>query len=171
MKNFYFVLTLNVNHPRIKLYLDQTMLSLGTVDLKTRSKLFNSFNEAIEYAQEDFELKLEYLVDDEEVLPMSFMTVMNPSFALPSVQDQVQERFGVIANVWEEHCAAALFFAEATEDDTDNDEEEIDENSMPTATVWMAKYEVYFVDDAIEFTKNGEYVFNPALASMTSSYH
>jgi hypothetical protein len=131
------------------------------------------FNEASEAAQEDFSDKLEYLYIDDAKYHINFMLVMNPSFGPEALHNQLINRFGSSASIWEENCCGAIFFSESDSDDEDEDEEEIEADYSPERD-WMFKYEIYFSEDSIEFTKNGEYVFSPAQIShmsMTSSYH
>ena len=143
------------------------------VDFRVRSKLFLGLNETSLAAQEDFEKRLEFLYPADETYALNFIQVTNPSFGEATLQDQQDLAYCE----WEESCCSAIFFSE---DDEGNDNIETQENiEMPSGyevplVEWMFKYELHMCKDAIEYTRNGEYVFSPKdipHMSMTSSYH
>ena len=179
MKNFYFVTTFAVTHPRVRTFLDNICLSpLGLVDFKVRSQLYATFEDAVEGAETDFEMKLEQVYDDDEDHQISFMSVMNPKFANggKTIEVQLSDKYTARQNLWEDNCCASLFFLEGDDSSMPEDEEEGEEADIPATgpAQWMFKYEIYWSEDAIEFTKNGEYIFEPASISynsMSSTYH
>lgn len=177
MKNFYFVTTFAVTHPRVRAFLDNICLSpLGLVDFKVRSQLYSSFEDAVDGAETDFEMKLEQIYDDDENHQISFMSVMNPKYANGgnALQAQLAEKFAARQNQWDDNCYASLFFLEGDDTASVEDDEEEDDSPVTGAAQWMFKYEIFFSEDAIEFTKNGENVFEPASISyntMSSTYH
>ena len=147
--------------------------TLPLVDFKVRSKLYFGFNEASEGAQEDFESKLKHLYLDDAKHSINFILVMNPSFGPEALHNSLIRKFGASASVWEENCCGTIFFSESTSEDEDEEDDSYGD-SIAAGSEWMFKYEIYFSEDAIEFTKNGEYVFNPVQIShmsITSSYH
>lgn len=146
MRNFYFVCTYNASSPVVKQYLEDTCMIIEPgmlVDFKFRSKLFSTYQEAVNAAEWDFGFRLEVFFEDVEEhveIPIQEMLVVNPAFAVnPDVARETAEKFPQHSGNWDPTCTAAIFFIE--ED---------------TPSEWLLKYEVYFADDGIEVAKNGE---------------
>jgi len=127
------------------------------LDFKIRSRLFRSFTEAKHSAQEDFDRKLPVLYTEGDAR-IRTVTVMNPAFVIigSAVIDGT-------AGLWDSNCCGAVFFCEDKVDEVVDENDELD-HSVPSS--WMFKYEIFFSDDAIEISKNGEYAFQDL-----STYH
>jgi len=140
------------------------------LDLKTRSKLFLSFTEATVHVHADFDKKLALIYPEKKDHQIRHISVLNPAFMMPgsNLMQALAERFGGKAlDNWDENCCSAIFFAEAADEDDDEDRH-TDPNS------WMVKYEVFYTDDAIELSGNGDFVFSPLSVPhnmITSTYH
>lgn len=143
MRNFYYVCSFNLHSPVIKQYLEDTCLLIEPgmlVDFKFRSKLFSTYSETVKGAEFDFSLRLEVLYDPEVEIGIKETVVVNPTYAVnPQAAIQTAQEINVHNESWDDSCAASLFFFD---EDLTNE--------------WLLKYEVYFVEDGIEVTKNGE---------------
>lgn len=144
-------------------------MSRGIVDLKVRSKIYRSFSEAVQASHTDFHSKMSFLYEKEKQQVES-TTVMNPTFMGNSVALlEVAATYGPQATVWDENCCAAIFMSEKR---FVEDQPREEENELPPTM--MFKYEVMFTEDAIELTRNGDFVISPANIpshNYNSTYH
>jgi len=170
MRNYYYVVSLNMTNPIVKSMLDKQGLSSVTmVDFKMRSKLFMSYQETLNAALADFDNKLTKLYVKKGEHFIGSFTLSNPAVLTPEsdVMAAMIAKFGGnYLNDWDENCASVIFFAENPDGDG--------EKAVLNATSWMVKYEVLFTDDAIELTGNGDFAFEPMNVPKTqfsSAYH
>jgi hypothetical protein len=180
MRNYYFVLSYNMSEPRVHKLLDATGLSQisdSLIQLKARSKLYHTIEAAVDGAHNDFSLKLEAMYDEEENPAFTTITAINPKQLDPKIQTRVTTEFGEDGR-WDDNCHASIFFCEVAPDSPldDMEDEELQQlteeeiSAIDKPTTWQLKYEIYFTDDAIEVTSNGEYAFTGPMV-QTSSYH
>ena len=174
MKNFYFVTTLNLTNIQVKSMLErQGVFSMvdTMIDFKLRSKLFMSYSEANAGAIEDFDKKLKLIFTDKEVHEINHFSVINPAFASQSADamEELIRRLGSKAmGEWDENCCNVLFFAANSQVREPNQDSKIDPNS------WMFKYEIFYTEDAMELSGNGDIIFsemNVPHTEFTSTYH
>lgn len=171
MRNFYYITTFNIHNPVMKTMLHKQGITAMTgliVDFKLRSKLFLSFTEATLAAHDDFDNKLDSIYPDKLEHNVSQFSVANPSILTKNHEmiTNMAEKFGgkSLAN-WDSNCCSVIFFV---------DNPESDEDININANAWMLKYEVYFTEDAIELSGNGDFVFAPMNVphtQFTSTYH
>lgn len=166
MKNFYYVVSLNLTNPIIKTMLETSGVTKMTgmvVDFKLRSKLFMSYSESINAITEDFKKKILsiYGIIDEQYI--SKFIVMNPLIFHPD-----HAEVNVIDGnyyTWDENCFSVIFYVDNPEGD----------DELPiTANSWMFKYEIFFTEDAIELSRNGDHIFSSMdipITELSSSYH
>lgn len=167
MKNYYFILTFNIGNPVMKRMLGRigfTKLSSSINDLKIRSKVYATLNEVTGAASSDFKLKLPELFPDSAEHIYHVFCVSNPTFELAEAIG-LEAAKAVSFNrraTWDDDCCMTLFF---TEDAIEGEE-------LPRD--WIMKYEVFALEDTIEYAKNGEGIFTPAQAdpqNFSSQYH
>jgi len=171
MRNFYYITTFNIHNPVMKTMLQKQGITAMTglvVDFKLRSKLFLTFTEATLAANDDFDNKLSSIYPDKKEHNVSQFSVANPSILTKNheIITNMAEKFGgkSLSN-WDNNCCSVIFFA-------DNPEEDKDINLDVNA--WMLKYEIYFTEDAIELSGNGDFVFsqmNVPHTQFKSTYH
>jgi hypothetical protein len=113
----------------------------STVDFKFRSKLFNTYTEAVSAGEYDFAYRAEILYNEENTAPeISEMVIINPVYAVnPNVASENADKIGLHNESWDQTCCAAIYFID---------------KEVPTD--WLMKYEIYFAEDGIEVVKNGE---------------
>lgn len=159
--SFYYVVTFNVQHPTVKKFLDKLNISAicdSLIELKTRSKLYLDFEQASQSAHDDFDLKLKMMYDhDQKDQMIRCISATNPMFD-PDAEDTAYDQ-----GDWEEWCAGSIFFGESDEDEED------DEMPMEPGS-WMIKYEIFYIEDAIEVMKNGEMIYCPGSHNTTATY-
>lgn len=173
MRNFYYVVSFNLTNPRVKTMLARQKVTdmTGTmIDFKLRSKLFLTYPDAVTGVHEDFDKKLQVIYDDKEEHQVNQFSVANPLIlgVDPEMMATLSEKYGGnFLNDWDETCCSVMFFA-------DNPDEESEIVTHPNPNAWMFKYEIMFMEDAIELSGNGDFVFSPINVphnSFTSSYH
>ena len=160
MKNYYYVLSLNLTNQRIKSFIERSGIKTfneSIVDFKMRSQLYMSYGDAQSHAYDDFDKKLKVLYDDKEEHCIKSVSVINPKYALPSEGLLQAMANSFSQGNWADECCNVLFFA-----DVASEESEI------TPNAWMLKYEILFSDDAIELPSNGDFAVTN---NSTSSYH
>ena len=171
MRNFYYVTTFNLHNPVVKTMLNKQGITSMTgmiVDFKLRSKLFLSFTEATLAANDDFNNKLEAVYPDKEEHNISQFSVANPAILSRNNEmiTKMAEKFGGKSlEDWDSNCCSVVFFV-------DNPEQDDDINLDPNS--WMFKYEIFFTEDAIELSGNGDFVFskmNVPHTEFRSTYH
>lgn len=157
MKNFYFVVTCQLTHPRVKKLTDKILdISDGAIELKFRSQPFLTFAQAVEKTRDDFSKKCKMMYGEGE-FEIRQITLINPDY---TVSDELSNAFSIDENKswvsdWEDRCAATIFYTEHVEGE-------------PTPPQWMIKYEIYVLAD--EMSVNGEGAFSPEkLSSIFSS--
>lgn len=167
MKNFYYVLTYNIHHPKVNSILHRNAILETTeslIDFKIRSKLYVSYKESVERIHDDISKKIPAIFPNHkkgEQHPLKVINLMNPAFAIGSeMSEKLFEKYGAVEDYWDDKCCSSIFLSEASEYE--------DESEMPA--VWMFKYEIFFVEDAIEISKNGEYAFHPVNIPFSSTY-
>jgi hypothetical protein len=171
MRNFYYVVSFNLTNPLIKTMLSQQKITSMTglmLDFKLRSKLFLSYIEAMTSVNEDFNNKLDSIYTDKNTHGVAMFTVANPSIIAQTtdIESMVKRFSGKNLSDWDENCVCAVFFA----DNNVEDDEEI--NSDPNS--WLMKYEIFYTEDAIELSGNGNFLFsamNVPQTQFTSTYH
>jgi hypothetical protein len=165
-KNFYYVLTYNILHPRVRSLLERAKMFETTesmMDFKMRSKLYMSYKEAVKHAHDDINKKIPAVFperkESDEKQPLKIIGLMNPKMIPTSseIAQRIFEKFGGSSEFWDEKCCSTIFLTEAGANE--------EEDELPTS--WMFKYEVYFIEDPIELLKNGEYAFTPTNDSQT----
>ena len=171
MRNFYYITTFNLTNPIVKAMLSKQGIITMTgfvVDFKLRSKLFLSFTEATIAANVDFDNKLSIIYPDKKEHNISHFSVANPAI-LPNndqLAEAMAEKFsGRRGGKWDNNCCSVIFFA---------DNPDVDENINLQVNSWMFKYEIYFTEDAIELSTNGDYIFsqmNLPRTQFNSTYH
>lgn len=171
MRNFYYVVSFNLTNPTVKSMLDKqgvTALTGFVLDMKLRSKLFISKSETTRAAIIDFHKKLELIYPDSGEVEhyVSQFAISNPKLTSKDVILEMLSKFGSkYLNNWDENCCSVIFFA-----DNPNHEEEI--NLDPNS--WMVKYEILYVEDAIELAGNGDFIFaqmDVPQTTFNSTYH
>jgi hypothetical protein len=172
MRNFYYVVSFNLTNPLIKTMLHAQNIAAVTgsiMDFKLRSKLFLSYSETVFAVNEDFNDKLKIIYPDSVDHNINLFSVTNPSILPPTadamdiINHKLAQKF--YQTNWDDNCTSVLFFADNSEDD---EEMNGDLNS------WLLKYEIFFIEDAIEISKNGNYLFstmNVPQTEFTSTYH
>lgn len=166
MKNFYYVQTYNLLNPKIRAMLDNLgifKIHDSLFELKTRSKNFYGYNEALLHTQLDFKLHLAKIFPDTDDKgeptenEIKIINVVNPKFAMIDNEEDYGEQ------EWDENCCATMFFCNS----------EIESEDFPVA--WMMKYEIFNEDDSIVLVlKNGEHAFDPsqvAYQNFSSALH
>jgi hypothetical protein len=170
LRNFYFVTSFNLTNPIVKTMMDMKGVSAVTgpiVDFKMRSKLFMSYGEALSAANGDFEQKALAFYTKGEHFISQFM-IANPSIMIQDADsiEALTAKFGAkYLSGWDDNCCSVLFFA-------DNSEGE--EIAALNANSWLVKYEIFYSDDAIELSGNGDFAFEPMNIPRTqfsSTYH
>lgn len=159
--SFYYVVTYNVQHPTVKKLLDKlgmSAISGSLIELKSRSQLYHDYEQVSQAAHDDFDLKLKMMYDhDQKDQVIRCISATNPMF------DPDAENTAYDQGEWDDWCAGSIFFGEA-------DDEE-DEEEMPKEPgSWMVKYELFYVEDAIEVLKNGELIYCPGAHNTTITY-
>lgn len=171
MKNYYYVVSFNLTNPRVKSMLDRQKITAMTgfmIDFKLRSKLFISFSETTLAAYDDFQKKLALIYPDKQEHHVSQFSIANPAvFSTDGdlIQSLAEKFGGKYLNNWDENCSSVIFFA-------DNPDAVDDVSLNPNS--WMFKYEIFFSEDAIELSGNGDFVFsqmNVPYTQFNSTYH
>ena len=162
-------MTFNVTNPVVKKALTGSAISVvdNVVDFKVRSKLYISFTEAMTNVHEDFEQKLDQLNIDEDHA-VKVLSVMNPSImnASTDLMAALVEKFGHQSiKTWDDDCCGVTFFIHVLSGSSENDIEDVTPND------WMLKYEVFYSDDGMEISKNGDFALMSAMKHMSSTYH
>lgn len=168
MKNFFYVLTYNITNLVIQRALDGSPVSVldNAIEFKTRSKLYKSYSETAQHVHDDFERKLVKMQLGENFM-VKILSVMNPSIIGSSVEEMASlvERFGHRSiDAWDDECCGVVFFMRVPDDSNESDLDGI------TPNAWMLKYEIFFSEDNIELTKNGDFALM-SLQNFTSTYH
>ena len=170
MRNFYFVTSLNLINPKIKTLLSNiSIITNNTIDFKLRSRLYLSYSEAINASVKDFNDKLHLLYTDDKEHQVSSFSVSNPEI-FPSNESNLEllGKFGdKYLDGWDDNCCSVVFYA-----DIQNISET--DKIIPMYESWMFKYEIFYSEDSIELSGNGDFIFsqiNVARSEFTSTYH
>jgi len=172
MKNFYYVTSINVSNSRVKSMIERMKLvnMMGTmIDVKLRSKLFMSYTETMNDVNADFEKKKEAIYPGEKEPNLFSFSVPNPAIIQHpnDFMATMMQQLNSPVNNWDDNCCNVMFFV----DDPIIDE---DGGADLAPNAWMFKYEIFFTEDAIELSGNGDFIFsqaNVARTAFTSTYH
>jgi len=166
--HFYYVVSFNVQNRVVKRLLDNLGMydiSDDFIDLKVRSKIFNTFSETCEHAVKDFDRKMDVLyLEDEEVHTIKIINAINPIYGEVSAsitQSYAQALMSATkTGDWDANCVGTFFYTEA--------DEESAEALKPES--WMFKYEAFIAEDVMEVCHNGESTYS-AHEMQSSTYH
>ena len=169
MNNFYYAITFNLDNEKVK----RGLKKLGVLDIseslvafKTRSKFFMDYSSVKSEIDSDFIKKSKVFYSEEELKTaiLGEISIKNPAYNSNSEQVLSHiSKFGNAANSnWNDNCYSCSFFAER------------DCHGEVSLNSWLFKYEVFVVEDSIDDSKNGDYVFsklNSELIFSNSTYH
>lgn len=170
MKNYYYVVTLNMTNQRVVSMLDRLGISAmmdTMIDFKLRSRLFMSYKDALAAAKGDFEKKKPAVYPEEEDPNYFSISVPNPDMVSQQTNIMAAIAAQLNSNNWDPSCCNVLFFADEPIIDEDDGTTKFGLNS------WMFKYEINVTNDAIELAGNGDHVFsqiNLPKTQFTSTY-
>jgi len=159
MKNYYYVVSINMTNERIQSMLERTGLAAmmdTMIDFKLRSRLFMSYKDALTAANGDFEKKCPGVYPGVEDPNYFSLSVPNPELVSQpnNLMAAIAAQLNTTNNNWDPHCCNVLFFTDEPIIDEDEETAQLSINS------WMFKYEIYYTEDAIELAGNGDYVFS-----------
>jgi len=162
VKNYYYVVSFNLNHPLIKDSLGSMgLIGKSMIEIKTRSKLFMVLNHIIPDIHDDFGSKLKFIFKDENEHPIQGVSLLNPIHA--DGTNSVQFVGG--SRQWSENCHGSMIFVDRSNDFNENEDQSLNLDN------WLIKYDIFFTTDAIEISHNSEYVINYVNFNNASVYH
>jgi len=161
MFSYYYVATYNIHHKTIKGLLGRmglTSIQYSMFNLQIRSQMYMDFETACEAVHQDFELKMPPMYgDNHDQQLIRMVTATNPMFN-PSSEDASDLD-------WSDDCAGSVFYAEAETEEM---------NVVVEPNSWLIKYEIYFIQDITEWSRNGDATFSPPdqdYLELSSTYH